>query len=49
MEEFKRKSEEILSIFKHLSGYKIKFNDTTIKLQTMYMKSKDNFFVFKVR
>ena len=48
MEQFERQSEEILSIFKHLTGYRISFSETTVKLQTVYMKSKDNFFIFKV-
>jgi hypothetical protein len=48
MEEFERKSKEILSILKHLTGFRITFYETTVKLQTVYIKSKDNFFVFKV-
>ena len=48
MEEFERKSKEILSILKHLTGYRISFSETTVRLQTVYMKSKDNFFIFKV-
>ena len=47
MEQFERKSKEILSIFKHLTGYRISFFETIVKLQTVYMKSKDNFFYSK--
>ena len=48
MEEFDRKCKEVLAAFKNLSGYKITFYNQTVKLQSVYVKSKDNFFVFKV-
>lgn len=48
MEEFERKCKEVLHAFKQLSGYKITFYDRTVKLQSVYSKSKENFLIFKV-
>ena len=48
MEEFERKCKEVLSVFKHLSGFKITFYDKKVKLQTVFSKSKENYLIFKV-
>jgi hypothetical protein len=49
MEEFEKKCKEVLSVFKHLSGFKVTFYEKTVKLQSICVKSKENFLVFKVK
>lgn len=47
MSEFKRKSTEIANRLRDLLGFKVCFEEKSVKL--IHLKNRDNFLLFRVR
>jgi hypothetical protein len=50
MQEFERKSKQVLNIFKNLTGFSFKLytDNRIVKLKNIYCKSDENYLIFKV-